>query len=472
MKDKKTLIFRTIDLISVIILYYIVGNKSIFLYVLTLSLYNIFLSCFDHISIKESFKNIKTTKSKQKIFKYLLLIITVISFFFLLLSILINDVISIFLKINNALPVFIIMGISIITRPVIKILSEYLENTTNNKNYGLLIDIYDIIDKIILLVIGIFCFRLLKSSGVAVLYLSKIFSFMSIIYLLYFTRNIRKNYNYVPLEDKINYRKEIKQILKYNSNKSIIKVVNNSYYYISIVIVYFVLSTRYQYKINEIEMAITFTYFYALTIVNYIIFLVRLLTDKLPKEIDAIDRLYAGFKTILTIMIVLSIISPLTSKLIFLTSSKSIYLVMTNFMAIFILLYEMTFSFVKNRKVVNISLIIGIFMKIILIIPLINAFYRMGYNLMYGDMLSTMIAMLISVIINYIHLRNKDKNDKKYFEKILNILYDNIILAIILILIQFIIPMDTNDYLRTLGMTLVYLVISIIYIKLKNKKRG
>ena len=472
MKDKKTLIYRTVDLISVIILYYIIGNKSVFLYVLSLSLYNIFLSCFEHISIKECFKNIKTTKSKQKIFKYLLSIVMLISFFFLLLSILLSDITSILLKINNSLPVFIVMGICVITRPVIKILSEYLENTTNNSNYGLLVDGYDIIDKILLVVIAVFDFRILKTNALPVLYLSKIFSFMIIIYLLYFTRNVRKYYNYVPLEDKINYRKEIKQILKYNSHKSIKEVIKNSYFYISIIIVYLILSTRYQYRLIEIENAITFTYFYALTVANYVIYLVKMLTDKLPKEINNIDRLYQGFKTILTIMIILSIISPLTCKLIFLTSSKSIYLVMVNFMAIFIMLYDMIYEYVKSKKIIYISLMVGIIMKIILIIPLINAFYRMGYNLLYGDILSTILAMLISIIIGYIHLRNKDDSNQKYFEKILNILYDNIILAIILIIIQFVIPMDTSDYLRTFGMIIVYLLISIIYIKIKNKKRG
>ena len=115
-------------------------------------------------------------------------------------------------------------------------------------------------------------------------------------------------------------------------------------------------------------------------------------------------------------------------------------------------------------------------MKIILIIPLINAFYRTGYNLLYGDILSTIIAMFTSIIINYIHLRSNNKSTEKYFEKILSILYDNIILAIILIIIQFIIPMDTTDYLKTLGILIIYLVISLIYIfvnnKLKNKKKG
>ena len=85
MKKNASLIFNTIDLVSVIILYYVVGTNSIFLYVLSYSLYRIFSSCFEHITIKDTFKNIKTTRSKQKIFKYILLSETIISFLFLLL---------------------------------------------------------------------------------------------------------------------------------------------------------------------------------------------------------------------------------------------------------------------------------------------------------------------------------------------------------------------------------------------------
>ena len=103
MKKKMTLVFSIVDLVSIIGLYYIVGSHSIFLYVLSLSLYNVFISCFDHLSIKEYFKKIKATKSKQKIFKYLLLVIAIVSFIFLLISILFSDLIGIFLKISDLL---------------------------------------------------------------------------------------------------------------------------------------------------------------------------------------------------------------------------------------------------------------------------------------------------------------------------------------------------------------------------------
>ena len=474
MKEKRRFILKTIDLIWLIALYYIIGNKSIFLYVLSLSLYKVFLSCFSHISIKETLKRVSTTKSKQKIFKYLFLIIIVISLLFLLLSILISDITSIVFKMNNILLIFIFMGISIINKPLIKILAEYLENIKNNHNYLILIPAYEIIEKIFLLIFALLAFRVFKInivSAISLMYFSKVVSLLIIIYFIYKLRN-NKKINYIVGEDKINYKKEIKYILINNSYTSIINIIKNSYYYISIVILYLILSTRYHYQIDGIEKIITFIYFYAMGIINYFIYLAKSVTSKLPKDALVNDKLFQSFKMMLTIAIIFGIISPLTCKVIFNTSDRSLYLAMTNFLAIFILLYDTTFENIKNKKLIYISLISGLLVKIVLIIPLINSFYRMGYDLIYGDILSTAIAMFISIIINYVYLRNNNKKNDNYFERILNILYENIILAIILIVVQFIIPMDTKNYFKAFGLMIVYLIISIAFIKIKNKKRG
>ena len=174
----------------------------------------------------------------------------------------------------------------------------------------------------------------------------------------------------------------------------------------------------------------------------------------------------------ITFTIVFGIISPLICKLLFNNPNMAIYLMMTNIFAIFILLFDITYEIIFNKVIIYISLGIGLLLKIILIIPLINSFYRMGYNLLYGDIVSSIIGMFASVIINYIYLRNKEKKKDNYFEKILDILYENIILTIILVLTEFIVPIDTSSYIKTIGLIIIYLTISIIYINLKNKKRG
>ena len=468
MKERRNFILNTLNVIHIIILFYIVGSKNLFLYVLSLSLYKIFTSSFIHISIKDTLN--KNNYSKIKIFKMLSSVVIIISLVFLLLSIMMSDIISLLLKIDDTMPIFIMMGITIFIKPFIKLLSEYLENKTQNTNYLKLEKVYDAIDKLLLLFIAIFVFRIFRFNNItciSLLYMSKMISFIIIIFYLYFTKIINfKNININ--KDNLNYKKEIKNILSNNSYRSITTIVKYSYYYLSVVVLYLVLSTRYNYKINDLENIVTFIYFYSLTLVNYIIFIVKEIT----KERTGIDKIYNSFKVILTFAIIFGIISPLICKVLFNDSNKSIYLTMVNFLSIFILLYNLTYDEVKDKRVTYISLIMGLIFKIVLVIPLINSFYRMGYNLLYGDIVSTIIGMLISVIINYIYLRNKSKNGEKYFEKILDILYENIILAIILILVEFIIPIDPSSYFKSIGLIFIYLLISITYIKLKNKKRG
>ena len=51
---EKSISVKTYQVLLLIPLYYIIGNKNIFLYALTLCLYNIFVSCFTHVSIKDT----------------------------------------------------------------------------------------------------------------------------------------------------------------------------------------------------------------------------------------------------------------------------------------------------------------------------------------------------------------------------------------------------------------------------------
>lgn len=470
---KSRLIIETIKLFTLIILYYIVGSKSIFLYVLSLSLYNIFTSCFNHITLSNTLKKLSSIQNKQKMYQYTLLTISIISLLFLLLGICISDIINILLNINNILPVFIMMGLSIITKPLVKLTTEYIESINYNKKYSIFENIYYILDNLLLLIVAIFTFRVFKVNinvAISLLYLSKIISAIIVIVLLYLTNNQKHKLNQ-PIE-KINYQKEIKKILVKDSYKSLTSIIKNCYYYISIIILYLVLSTRYEYATALIEKNISFIYLYALGIINYIIYIIDSFNKTLPNNISINSKIYNNFKIMLPLTIIFSVISPLSCKIIFNNPNYSIYLSMVNFMAIFILLYDLTYENIINKKIMHITLFSGIITKALLIIPLINSFYRMGYNLVYGDIISTIIGMFLSVIINYIYLKKVNKTKENYFEKVLDILYNNILLTIILILLQFIIQVDPESYFKSIGISIIYIVISIAFLSLKKKRRG
>lgn len=472
MKDRH-IVIKLLNLLSIILLYYIAGKNSLFLYVITLSLYNIYSSCFEHISLKEKLKEVDD-KNKIKLFKYTILSISLVCLLFVILSILTSDTINVLLNIENTFIPYLIMSISVLSKPLTKIALEYLESYNKPKLSNRLLNTYYILEIILFLIIGIFSiliFKLPTHISISLLYLSKIISCILISIIIYLVLKKEKVNIEKKEENKLNYKNELKAILINNSHKSIINIVKNSYYYISIIVLYMILSTKYSYSVSNIEQVITFIYLFALTIVNFIVETIMKITNNNDKKINIISHILNIFKFMITIAIILAVTSPLICKIIFNDSSNSIYLMMLSFLSIFISLFDATFDNIKNKKIIYTSLIVGIVSKIILIVPLINSFYRMGYNLVYGDIISTIISVFISIIINYIYLKNKNKKEKT-FEKILTTLYESMLLCIILIILQFIIPIKTNNYFLTLLTFVIYVSISIMFLNFKKKKRG
>ena len=469
---ERGIIIKLIELITLIAIYYISGNNSLFLYASTITLYNIYASFFSQVTIEQTLKKYNNHYSKFKILKFTSLTIIAVCLLFVLLSILIGDSIHVFLGIQNTFRPFINMGLSVVTEPLITVLSEYLESYNKPKLSNSLLKTYYILESIFIIIIAIISISILKlptHKAISLFYTSKILSFIiisSLIFIILNKENI--NFNTQTEDNKINYKNDIKEIFKNNSHKTITQIVKNSYYYISIIVLYMILSTRYSYGISIIENELTFIYLYGLTMINYLVYTVIYITNKKNNIISYILKI---FKIMVTIAIISSITSPLLCKIIFGDSANSIYLMMISFLSIFISLFNITFDNIKNKKVIYISLVTGLISKIILIIPLINAFYRMGYNLIYGDIISTILSMSASITINYIYLKNKNKKEKT-LEKILTTLYESIILCIILLILQFLIPIKTNNYFIALLIFTIYIAISIAFLKFTKKKRG
>jgi len=478
MKEKNIFIIKTMKLLSIILLYYVVGSKDLFLYVLSLSLFEIMSSFFLNLSFKERLNKMDNKYDKFKLYKSVILCICIVSAIFLLLAIIVSNIIGILLNINDSLLVFIFMGFSIIIEPLIKVTSEYLGSINRNIKYHKFIDIYYLFENILLLIISLIVFRLFNikvNVAISLLYLSKIISggiILLFMFLINKDKMIKEDYS-----NKKNNYYEIKKIFFSDNTKKIINIVKNSYYYVSIIILYLILSSRYGYMSLEIGKILTFVYLYALSIIQYLVYVVSYINDNLPINKTIINKIYGSFRMMLSLIIFFGIISPITCKLLFNNIDYAIYLSMTNMMAIFILLYDVTYENIKNNRVVYLGLILGIICKLILIVPLINSFYRMGYNLVYGDILSTIIGMFISIMVNYVYIFNTSSGNDKYFERFLKILFDNIVFCIVLVLIQFIIPMNIDNYFKALGLLwlyllCVYIVIKVKYISLKRKKRG
>lgn len=465
MKNKTSFIIKTTEILSLIILYFITKNQNFFSYVLTLSLYNIFISFFENMSISDIFK--------RNEFLSMLLSSGVISILFIIISVLIGKLVGTILNINNILIVFIFMSLNIFTYPASKILFEYLSNTTSNRIMNLFSIIYNIFDRLLLLIIALLSmkvFKLNNNLAISFLYLSKIISLITVYILAIILYKKLFIAGKKTSNKKVNYLEEIKKILTKNNYKSIINIVKKCYYYISIIILYWLLITKYNYGINEVSLDITFVYLYFLSLYEYILYFLKKAIDN--NEKTYLENIFDGFSKTLLLAIITTIISPLICKLLFNETNHSVYLIMISYMSIFGLLYDITYGYIKNKTVIYISLISGIITKAILIVPLINSFYRMGYNLIYGDIISTIIGFLISIIINYIYLYNTSKIKINNLMKVLKTLYDGIIFCSILIICQFVIPINTDSYLKSILILIIYVIIIYTIIKIKNVKRG
>ena len=470
MKDKD-IIIKTIQTITIVLIYHISKNNNLFLFASTLSLYNVFSSCFSHITLKETLQKNDSYKNKNKIVRYTTINIFIIYLIFILLSIFIGDAFNTALNVENTFLPYLMMGLSLITEPLLKIYLEYLNSYNKPKLSKNLLIVYYILESILLLIISIITLKIIKLPthiSISLFYLSKIISFIMILIIIYL--NLKKiKVDKIKEVQRVNYKKEVKNILTNNLHKSIIKVIKNSYYYISIILLYSVLSNRYNYDLELIEKNITFIYLYGLNIINLIIKVI--LSSKEKKEdTNIIEYIYNSFENTLITSIIIGITSPLICKILFLTNENNIYFTMLSILSIFIVLYKVTFEYTKNNKIIYISLLTGIISKLILTIPLINSFYRMGYNLVYGDIISTIISLSLSSIINYIYIKLNNKTEKT-FEKILKTMYESILLCIVLLILQFIIPIKTNNYILALLILMFYITVSIICIRLK-KKRG
>ena len=477
---KKDLLKKTCFVLTIILFYYIVDTKNIFVFILSASLYNIFSSCLKNISFRENFEKATNIYQKYKFFKIGGLIIMAICLLFSLLSVFVSDISSSILKLNNTFLPFLFMGLSLISNPLINLITDYLETTRRVKTGLNLYNINYYMELILFLAFSLFSFKILKvpsEKSLALLYLPKIISLIITLFLFSLIIQKDKLYSKITKHNKLNnnIKLGIMKALTHNSKDTIINIIKQSYCYISIIVLYFILHNKYYYSTDIIEKDLTFLYFYFLIFINYLIDIFERFIDN-NKFKTITNNIFYTIKILLPIIVMISIVSPLITKIIFNNSSKSSYLAMASIQSIFIVLYDITSKNINNQKKLNFSLILGIAIKLIIMIPVIDSFYRMGYNLILGDILSTIIGMLCSIIINYIYANNKSPKTEKYLDKILDIFYENIVLTIILIVLEFIVPVKTNSYFKSILILILYLFVGFGFISIKNhyekEKRG
>ena len=180
---EKSISVKTYQVLLLIPLYYIIGNKNIFLYALTLCLYNIFVSCFTHVSIKDTLAKVNNKNERKKFFKIFGLVNVVIQLLILILSIIVGDITSAVLKIDDVFFPFLFMGLSVFTELLLNYLLDYLDAINYKKVSLTFFKMYYYIEGVLLIIISLLlfkCFKINNNLDIGLMYLSKIISISNI----------------------------------------------------------------------------------------------------------------------------------------------------------------------------------------------------------------------------------------------------------------------------------------------------
>lgn len=457
---KKINIIYLLFMLFLILLNYITNNSNILTLVLSSSLSILLYNTFSELNINST---LAKYKNKYKVYKIIILFISLIFIIFSVLSFLLGGIIPIKgLNIINTLGVLFTLTIIII-----KITSTYLEYTKYKKLGNKLFNIYLLLLLLTTAITSILLYQVFKLNDyikVLLLYSVNIIIFIIIMLLLYIFI-LRKNN--IKVREKYNYKEIIRSILDINKSITIYNLIKEGYIYTSIIILYYILTNKYNYSYKNTSLTIINVYFYGIYFIKYISYILNkyleVNSDNFSSQIIKISNY------LISLTILLMVISGPICKLLFSNNNFLFDLVVLIF---FYTLYNYVMDIsikVTSSKINKISLLSGLIIKLVFEIPLINASYRMGSSLYFGSILSIIIGMTTSTIISIIFINKKLKiSILNNFSNILNIIYENIILCLILVLLTLIVKVENTSIIGSILVIIFYTFITILFYIIKK----
>ena len=117
----------------------------------------------------------------------------------------------------------------------------------------------------------------------------------------------------------------------------------------------------------------------------------------------------------------------------------------------------------KDKKIVLISLITGVVIKVLLNNYLMIAFYNVNMPAYYGAITASIIGYLVSSIICLFVLKNKYKiNFEEIINNFINIMCSSFLMVIVLFICKLFIPITSTNRIMNLVIILIYTVIGAI----------
>lgn len=477
-------ISNIISFLLLILLYNFTKDSNMFLLTLSFSMLIIYTSIFSTTSIKsklETLYNKKYYYSINKIFKNSIILVTIIT----LVLTLISYLTSLLINIKGLSIVNISMCVYLLTSTIIKLEGEYISIIKSKKLGNNLLNIYNIVNNILLLIIIILLYKVFKLENylnISILYLISLIPFIIINILIYIF--IFKNKKEVQKreENKLNYIKETKKILVTNKISTIFNIIQSSYIYLIIVILYSILTNKYNYNYDTIGIYITSIYFYGINTIYFIYKIIKSIyidkfneiKDKIINKGDynLINIINKIVSLSISLTILLIIISKPLNNLLFNNKDMNIIL-NVSYILVFYILYNLIINLniiCNKEKNIIITLFTGLIITLITSIPIINSSYRMGYNLVGGSLISIILGITISIIIGIILIKKKLKLSLlNNFNDILNMIYENIIYSLVLVLFTFIVKVNINSIIKSILVIIFYIFITIIFYITKEK---
>lgn len=477
-------ISNIISFLLLILLYNFTKDSNMFLLTLSFSMLIIYTSIFSTTSIKsklETLYNRKYYYSINKIFKNSIILVTIIT----LVLTLISYLTSLLINIKGLSIVNISMCVYLLTSTIIKLEGEYISIIKSKKLGNNLLNIYNIVNNILLLITIILLYKVFKLENylnISILYLISLIPFIIINILIYIF--IFKNKKEVQKreENKLNYIKETKKILVTNKISTIFNIIQSSYVYLIIVILYFILTNKYNYNYDTIGIYITSIYFYGINTIYFIYKIIKSIyidkfneiKDKIinKENYNLINIINKIVSLSISLTILLIIISKPLNNLLFNNKDMNIIL-NVSYILVFYILYNLIINLniiCNKEKNIIITLFTGLIITLITSIPIINSSYRMGYNLVGGSLISIILGITISIIIGIILIKKKLKLSLlNNFNDILNMIYENIIYSLVLVLFTFIVKVNINSIIKSILVIIFYIFITIIFYITKEK---
>ena len=411
--------------------------EDLFKLLIVLVTYLIFIGSMSHIKCE-----------KKSLFMDSFISIILISFLYFIVSLILGNVLF-----NSFKLLFLLMGLCIFIVPSLNVIKDCL-----SKKKGKLIR-FSFVSVVILAIIISVLFYKLSNLDInivgGIIYLSM---YIVLIPTLILNRNLIK-FNNIKFNN-------MKKVVSCDIKLSIVKLSNLFYYYLSLLFLYFSLTNVFMYydkSVTKILIDVYLYYFY------FVMFLVSLYNPKKINRnvniilIDLLDEM-------LPKLILISVLSGPVTMIMFGNSYNAFIFGLFVFESFFIIMYNIIINKLIDKKIFNIIIVLGIVLKCILSVPLINLFYRIGFSMIYGNIISTIMSLLIVIVVGIIYINKNEKcSFVEYFKNMIKVLFVNAILFVILVLFMLIISVKATNIIHAIGIIIVYFVIYWFYENLIRK---